>query len=147
MSTLLNGGSAVWRKTAKLYGILAVFFGIFAFVYLQFSHGESSPFLIWLFLPSLVLGMIPAIIVGRMVKPKHRPAIAVRRLWNSAIATLSAGMLVRAIINISGRFTEYDSIYWFASGLLVLAASVSYIKQRSTLRQTQKPQASEIEVY
>ena len=147
MSTLLNGGSAVWRKTAKLYGILAVFFGIFAFVYLQFSHGETSPFLIWLFLPSLVLGMIPAIIVGRMVKPKHRPAIAVRRLWNSAIATLSAGMLVRAIINISGRFTEYDSIYWFASGLLVLAASVSYIKQRSTLRQTQKPQASEIEVY
>ena len=147
MSTLLNGGSAVWRKTAKLYGILAVFFGIFAFVYLQFSHGETSPFLIWLFLPSLVLGMIPAIIVGRMVKPKHRPAIAVRRLWNSAIATLSAGMLVRAIINISGRFTEYDSIYWFASGLLVLAASVSYIKQRSTLRQTLKPQASEIEVY
>ena len=147
MSTLLNGGSAVWKRTAKLYGILAVFFGIFAFVYLQFSHGETSPFLIWLFLPSLVLGMIPAIIVGRMVKPKHRPAIAVRRLWNSAIATLSAGMLVRAIINISGRFTEYDSIYWFASGLLVLAASVSYIKQRSTLRQTQKPQASEIEVY
>ena len=146
MSILRKGGSAVWSKTARAYGILAVFCGIFAFVYLQFSHGESSPFLIWLFAPSLVLGMIPAIIAGR-IKPKHRPGVAVRRLWNSAIATLSAGMLVRAVINISGRYTEYDTIYWLASGLLLLAALVGYIKQRSNLRQIHKLQTSEIEVY
>ena len=102
--------------------------------------------MIWLFAPSLVLGMIPALLLGR-VESNMRPNTTVRNLWNSAIATLSAGMLVRAIINVSGRFTEYDTIYWFASGLLVLAALVSYIKQRSTLRQTLKPQASEIEVY
>ena len=127
-----------------VYGILAAFCGIFCMVYLHFSHGESSPFLIWLFAPSLVLGMIPAILAGR-TKPKRKPGIAVRRLWNSAIATLSAGMLVRAIINISGRYTDYDLIYWLAAGLLFLAALAIYIKQLSSLRQIYKPQASEIE--
>jgi hypothetical protein len=96
-----------------------------------------------LFLPSLVLGMTPRS-SPQVIKPKHRPGIAVRRLWNSAIATLSAGMLVRAIINISGRYTEYDTIYWLASGLLVLAALISYIKQRVNPRPIQKPQTNEI---
>ncbi len=127
-----------------VYGILAAFCGIFCMVYLHFSHGESSPFLIWLFAPSLVLGMIPAVFAGGM-KPKRKPGVAVRRLWNSAIATLSAGMLVRAIINISGRYTDYDSIYWVVSGLLFLTAVVIYMKQLSSLRQIYKPQVSDIE--
>ena len=116
------------RKTALIYGILAAFLGIFSIVYLQFSHGESSPFLIWLFAPSLVLGMIPALLLGRIGANK-RPGPAARRLWNSAIATLSAGMLVRAIINISGRYTEYDAIYWVASGVLFAAAVALSIRR------------------
>ena len=127
-----------------MYGMLSVFFGIFAFVYFQFSHGESSPFLIWLFAPSLAFGMIPAIIVGR-INPKRRPGIAVRRLWNSAIATLSAGMLVRAIINISGRYTEYDTFYWIASGILFAAATVVYVMRLSRKRPERTRQATVIE--
>ena len=39
-------------------------------------------------------------------------------------------MLVRAIINISGRYTEYDTIYWILSGVLFLAAiALCYAKQ------------------
>ena len=33
-------------------------------------------------------------------------------------------MLVRAVINISGRYTEYDTIFWVLSGVLFLAAVV-----------------------
>lgn len=33
-------------------------------------------------------------------------------------------MLVRAVINISGRYTEYDTIYWVLSGLLFSLAVV-----------------------
>lgn len=35
-------------------------------------------------------------------------------LWNSGIATLTAGCLVRGIITISGRSSSYDRYYWFA---------------------------------
>ena len=116
-----------WKKTALVYGALSAFCGLFSVVYLQLSHGESSAFLVWLFAPALLLGALPAWLLSR-VKPVHRPGKAVRRLWNSAVATLSAGMLARAIINIAGRYTDYDTIYWIASGVLFLTAIVFYIR-------------------
>lgn len=100
--------------------------------------------MIWLFAPSLVLGMIPALLLGR-VGSNLRPNTTVRNLWNSAIATLSAGMLVRAIINISGRYTEYDTIYWIASGVLFALAAVVYIKRTALRHRQQIRYASVIE--
>ena len=121
MYTSRKSGAASWEKTAWVYGILAVFSGIFAVVYLQFSHGESSPFLVWLFAPTLLLGLLPALLMSR-AKANKRPGIRARRIWNTAVAALSCGMLVRAIINIAGRYTEYDRIYWILSGVLFLTA-------------------------
>lgn len=43
-------------------------------------------------------------------------------LWNSGIATISAGFLLRGIINLSGRSTTLDHPYWYiGGGLLSLA--------------------------
>jgi len=125
-----KSNSTVWKKTAWSYGILAVFSGLFTLVYLQFSHGESSPFLVWLFAPALLLGMLPALLMSR-IRAGIRPRILVRRIWNTAVATLSCGMLVRAIINISGRYTEYDIIYWILSGILFLAAGALSLRRAS----------------
>ena len=100
--------------------------------------------MIWLFAPSLVLGMIPAILLGR-ASSNMQPNTTVRNLWNSAIATLSAGMLVRAIINISGRYTEYDTIYWIASGVLFALAAAVYVKRTVLRRRLQTRYASVIE--
>ena len=122
--------AAAWRKTAMAYGILAVFCGVFSIVYLQFSHGESSPFLVWLFAPALLLGVVPAFLAG-CTSVFKRAGITARRFWHSAVATLSCGMLVRAIINISGRYTEYDVIYWVLSGVLFIAAVYVYIARNA----------------
>ena len=100
--------------------------------------------MIWLFAPPLVLGMVPALMLGR-VGSALRPNTMVRNLWNSAIATLSAGMLVRAIINISGRYTEYDTIYWIASGVLFALAAAVYVKRTVLRRRQQTRYASVIE--
>lgn len=43
-------------------------------------------------------------------------------LWNSGIATITAGFLLRGIINLSGRSTTLDQPYWFVgAGFLILA--------------------------
>lgn len=43
-------------------------------------------------------------------------------LWNSGVATITAGFLLRGIINLSGRSTTLDQPYWFiGAGFLVLA--------------------------
>lgn len=137
MYTSLKSGAASWGKTAWVYAILAIFCGIFAVVYLQFSHGESSPFLVWLFAPALLLGLLPALFMSR-AKANKRPGIRARRIWNTAVATLSCGMLVRAIINISGRYTEYDMICWILSGVLFFTAIALTARRaaRRTIRNT-----------
>ena len=43
-------------------------------------------------------------------------------LWNSGIAALIFGCLVRGSVNVSGRFTAYDRVYWATGGALLLAA-------------------------
>ena len=121
------------KKTAWTYGILTAFIGVFSSVYLLFSHGESSPFMVWLFATPLLLGLLPALLLMR-ARASLQPGRSVRRLWNSAVAALTCGMLVRAIINISGRYTEYDTIYWIASGLLFLASAAFYIWQTMLMR-------------
>lgn len=129
-----EAGLARLRKTARVYGILAAFCGVFSVVYLQFSHGESSPFLVWLFVPPLLLGAAPALFLSR-TRSVRLPKRSVRRIWNSAVATLSTGMLVRSIINISGRYTDYDAIYWLVSGLLFLTAAVCYLRPKTVPRE------------
>mgnify|MGYP006972411465 CR=1 FL=1 len=132
-TSALNGKAASLRKTAWTYGILTAFTGVFSFVYLLFSHGESSPFMVWLFMPPLLLGLAPALLLMR-TRASLQPGRSVRRIWNSAVATLTCGMLVRAVINISGRYTEYDTIYWIASGLLFLAAAAFYARHTMLMR-------------
>lgn len=119
-------------RTAALYAGIAVFCGIFSVVYLQFSYGVKSPFLVWLFVPPLLLGALPALWLGRHTK--RPPVLATRRLWNSAVATLTTGFLVRAVINISGRYTDYDGLYWLLAGALFAVAVVCQAVKRAKER-------------
>ncbi len=113
-----------------MYAALAAFCGAFSAVYLYFSHGVGSPFMTFLFVPPLLLGALPALLMD--IHVKRTPTIAARRLWNSAVATLTTGFLLRAVVNISGRYTSYDTIYWVASGLLFLAAVACSFRLRTS---------------
>ncbi|HRX58418.1 MAG TPA: hypothetical protein P5075_06550 [Eubacteriales bacterium] len=117
------------RRAAVTYAVLAALCGAFSAVYLHFSYGESSPFLVYLFVPPLLLGCVPAALLGSL-RMKRTPGVPVRRLWNAGVATLTVGFLVRAIINIAGRYTHYDLIYWVLSGGLFAAAILRYFVRR-----------------
>ena len=51
-------------------------------------------------------------------------------LWNSGIAILMSEMLIRGITNVSGRYTEYDMIYWVLGIIFVLLAISTQIKNK-----------------
>ena len=116
----------------KTYGIVAAFCGVFSAVYLHYSYGQSSPFLVLLFLPPLLLGLVPAetLLLTDRVRLASKP---VRNLWNSGVATLTTGFLVRAVINISGRYTHYDILYWVLSAAF-FALAVLMITKRNAKR-------------
>ena len=57
-------------------------------------------------------------------------------LWNSAVAVLTAGMLFRGIVNLSGRSTTLDQPYWYvglAFGILAIVSLFCHKKNSQEL--------------
>lgn len=110
-------------RRALITGVsLALFCVVFTLIYEQFSHGATSSHMRCMFLMPLVGCALPAL--AGLVTPLHRfvcrPAF---NLWNSGMAVWAAGCLFRGIVNISGRFTDLDRIYWVLGwGFLAAAA-------------------------
>ncbi len=109
-------------------GSVALVCVIFTAVYEQFSHGAASAYMRCMFLMPLVGCSLPAL-VG-FVTPLHRLVNRVAfNLWNSGLAVWAVGCLFRGIVNISGRYTGLDRIYWIAGwvflSLAVLTQGIS----------------------
>lgn len=97
---------------------------MFTIIYESFSYGESSTTMRLMFLFPLIGGTLPSLFFS--FKPlKYQPSRRSYNLWNSGIAILTNGCVIKGIINISGRFTDYDRIYW-GLGICFLLASVLF---------------------
>ncbi len=114
----------LWKKTALCYLGISVFCVMFTIIYESFSYGESSTTMRLMFLFPLIGGTLPSLFFS--FKPlKYQPSRRSYNLWNSGIAILTNGCVIKGIINISGRFTDYDRIYW-GLGICFLLASVLF---------------------
>jgi hypothetical protein len=110
------------KRAAVVGASLALLCVVFTAIYESFSHGAVSTHMRCMFLMPLVGCALPALVC--LLTPLHRhvcrPAF---NLWNSGLAVWTVGCLFRGIVNISGRFTDLDSIYW-VTGWIFLAAAV-----------------------
>ena len=105
-------------KTATVYLILSIFLFIFSRVYVSLSYGEVSIFMNTLSLVPLIGG---GLLVGLLYLQPTLSRLSFN-LWNSGVAVLTAGFLLRGIINLSGRSTTLDWPYWvIGAGFLGLA--------------------------
>ena len=105
-------------KTATVYLILSIFLFIFSRVYVSLSYGEVSIFMNTLSLVPLIGG---GLLVGLLYLQPTLSRLSFN-LWNSGVAVLTAGFLLRGIINLSGRSTTLDWPYWLmGAGFLGLA--------------------------
>ena len=101
-----------------VYLILSIFLFIFSRVYVSLSYGEVSIFMNTLSLVPLIGG---GLLVGLLYLQPALSRISFN-LWNSGVAVLTAGFLLRGIINLSGRSTTLDWPYWLiGAGFLGLA--------------------------
>ena len=101
-----------------VYLILSIFLFIFSRVYVSLSYGEVSIFMNTLSLVPLIGG---GLLVGLLYLQPTLSRISFN-LWNSGVAVLTAGFLLRGIINLSGRSTTLDWPYWvIGAGFLGLA--------------------------
>ena len=98
--------------------LLTIFFLAFSRIYESFSFGETSSHMHYLFTIPLTGGIL-LLLFMKVIPNLSRLSL---NLWNSAVATLTAGVLFRGIVNLSGRSTTLDQPYIYTSlGFLTLA--------------------------
>ena len=116
-----------FKKAAVVYTLITVFFFIFSRIYEHFSFGETSVYMHWLFGVPLIGGVV-LLIFQKLILNLSRLSL---NLWNSAVATIAAGVLFRGIVNLSGRSTTLDLPYWYVGLVLAGLALLSMIFTRS----------------
>ena len=114
------------KKTLVSYSLLTIFFLAFSRIYESFSFGETSLHMHYLFVVPLVGGIMLAFLL-KIIPNLARISL---NLWNSAVAVLTAGMLFRGIVNLSGRSTTLDQPYWYVGIAFALLAIVSLFLQK-----------------
>ena len=105
-----------------VYLILSIFLFIFSRVYVSLSYGEYSFFMNTLSLVPLIGG---GLLVGLLLVQPNLSRVSFN-LWNSGVAVLTAGFLLRGIINLSGRSTTLDWPYWLSGAGFLGLALVSF---------------------
>lgn len=128
MSTsVTNPSKRRFKKTAVSYILLTIFFFAFSRIYESFSFGETSIHMHYLFALPLVGGSL-LLLFMKIIPNLSRLSL---NLWNSAVATMTAGMLFRGIVNLSGRSTTLDMPYWYAGAIFAALALFSMVFTRS----------------
>lgn len=119
------------KKTLVSYSLLTIFFLAFSRIYESFSFGETSLHMHYLFVVPLVGGVILSFLL-KIIPNLARISL---NLWNSAVAVLTAGMLLRGIVNLSGRSTTLDQPYWYVGLAFAILAIVSLFFQKKNSKQ------------
>ena len=120
-------------RTFIAYLALTSFLFIFSRVYESLSYGETAFHMHYLFCVTLIGGRL---LLGLMAIHRTLSRLTYN-LWNSGVAVITAGFLLRGIINLSGRSTTLDQPYCYVgAGFLILAVISLFIKQTKTAAPT-----------
>ncbi|MDG3213577.1 hypothetical protein [Streptococcus suis] len=132
MSTSVTNSTTRFSRTFISYLAMAAFLFIFSRIYESLSYGEVSVFMHYMFCATLVGGIL---LLG-LLQVKPNLSRMTYNLWNSGIATITAGCLFRGIINLSGRSTTLDQPYWYVgAGFLALSLITLFISDTRRTRQ------------
>jgi len=126
-TSVTNPSKKRFKKTALVYTLLSIFSFAFSRIYESFSFGETSTYMHYLYAVPLVGGILLLILL-KIIPNLSRLSL---NLWNSAVATLTAGVLFRGIVNLSGRSTTLDQPYIYTSIAFLVLAVLSILFTRS----------------
>ncbi len=120
--TLSTSAKRIRGGYFTIYLMIALFCGIFAYIYELFSHGVYSNAMIYMFLYPLVLGALPALYL-RVNRKKDLPRIA-----HDGVILLTFGSLVTGILEIYGTTSVFTKYYYIAGILCYVTGVLFYLR-------------------
>lgn len=105
--------------------VISAFCLVFAFIYEHFSHGVTSLFMMCAFLIPLLGGFLVNLIIesARLGIPGKWSS----NLYNSGIAALTVGSVVKGALDIYGTTNHLTIIYLIAGLVFIFAGVIQYI--------------------
>ncbi|MBD5512782.1 MAG: hypothetical protein HDR08_16280 [Lachnospiraceae bacterium] len=118
-------------RTAGVYCGVTVFCGIFYLVYNRFSHGVHSPYMTWLFVWPLVLGVVPGV-YWKWRRNIARPGGIPLNLYHSGVAAVTVSSMLRGIFEIAGTSSVYQE--WLMQAGIIMLYGAILLYQWETVR-------------
>lgn len=112
-------------KTAFVYLLISLFCVLLGAVYEYFSHEVYSFYMIYSFVFPLAGGTLPFLIL--FVSEKAMPARLSFNLYNSGMAALTVGSIVKGVLDIYGTSNQIIILYWAAGILFCVVGIISDI--------------------
>lgn len=98
---------------------------LFAVIYNQFGHGVKSVYMTYMFLCPLILGMMFYGIVLFIPKSRDMSRFTFN-LYNSGIATLTIGSMLKGIFEIAGTASKLVNVYGILGSILMAIGFITY---------------------
>ncbi len=128
MSTL-DMNKTFYKKTTWIYGGVTAFCLVFSRIYTYFGHGVTSPYMTYLYIYPLLLGVVPFLALSWFGTFHQEDARMVwgLRLYNYGVAAWNTGSLLSGIFEIAGTGSDYLSVYVFGGGVLLLSGLILFV--------------------
>ena len=115
-----TAGSIAFNYTAAAAIVAAA-----GLIYELFSHGVWSVYMGFGFMVPLVLGALPNFIIW--LSGAKEPSIAAENVYACGVATLTAGCLLKGVLEIFGTTNHLLKIYPAAGACLMIAGAILYL--------------------
>ena len=100
--------------------LIALFLGVFALVYEQFSHGVWSAYLVFAWMIPLGLGLLPRLLLPAASAPAAT-------LWHCGLAALTVGSVLQGALEIYGTTHALMAVYPLVGAALCCCGGVGYV--------------------
>ena len=121
-----NEGKVRFNLGLKAYLPVTVFCLMIFLIYDRFSHGVRSPYMTYLFMWPLVLGLIPSLLMQVCARMRRQKRISAN-LYHPGVAAVTVSSLLRGIFEIAGTSSDYQVLLMIAGGILLLGGFLAYL--------------------
>ena len=112
-----------------MYFCISMFCAVFGGIYEIFSHGVYSKYMMYAFLFPLIGGTLYNLILYCFSRFRLQRGLSLI-FYNTGIAALTIGSIVRGILDIYGTDNILANVYWYAGAILVCLGVVFYAVDR-----------------
>jgi dipeptide/tripeptide permease len=117
-------------KTGAVYLGITIFTMLLSYIYSLYSHGMASASMTYLFLIPFLLGSCVYVLINILCKDiterqLYRP---LSNIYNTAVAILTVGQLLRGIFEIAGSGSKLLEFYYLSACILFAVSFIIFCR-------------------